>query len=420
MSQQTGPAAQKLHEALTALQNNRPSDAHHAAAAALELFTNAGDRTGAAAAHQILAMLQIMAGRPEYALPHIDSAIPLREATGDWEGVAALWQERLEVSLRVGDLTSALTAAEGQVQAMANTTDREGQAHAVHQLAQLTLQSGDDEKAEELVQQALFALDGPGTERARAAMMLLYSSVWLHRKEADRALGFARQAHDLARQAKNRGAEVDALQHLGAIHSVRGELTLAKRVLEEALVGRELLKDLDGRANVLRELASVEMQLGSTTEGLDHLDYAARTMRELRNWVGEVTFLQLLQNAADEAGIGDRALQAARALVTAAANTGDREAEAGAQFALGTRLAGLGDLSAAAQAFSRARDLQLGLGLAHEAAVSGGMMGQVLVVGGKRDEGLSLLRGSLAQLDALGSEAADTLRDILAELEAGA
>jgi len=49
--------------------------------------------------------------------------------------------------------------------------------------------------------------------------------------------------------------------------------------------------------------------------------------------------------------------------------------------------------------------------------VSAGMMGQVLVAAGERDEGLALLRGSLGQLDALGSEAADTVREILAELE---
>jgi hypothetical protein len=47
------------------------------------------------------------------------------------------------------------------------------------------------------------------------------------------------------------------------------------------------------------------------------------------------------------------------------------------------------------------------------------MRGQVLVAAGDADEGLALLRGSLGTLEALGSEAADTVREIIAELEAG-
>jgi hypothetical protein len=46
------------------------------------------------------------------------------------------------------------------------------------------------------------------------------------------------------------------------------------------------------------------------------------------------------------------------------------------------------------------------------------MLGQVLVVGGAHDEGRALLRGAHATLRDLGSEAADTLLEILNELEA--
>ena len=45
-------------------------------------------------------------------------------------------------------------------------------------------------------------------------------------------------------------------------------------------------------------------------------------------------------------------------------------------------------------------------------------MGQVHIAMGDRDEGVALLRGSLAQLDALGSEAAGMIREILEEIGA--
>ncbi|MDP2306559.1 MAG: hypothetical protein Q8P18_11100 [Pseudomonadota bacterium] len=412
----TGPAAKQLHAALTALQQNHPDAARAAAEEALEGFSTANDRTGAAAAHQVLAITHIMAGRVEHALAHIDAAIPLREATGDWEGVASLWQERFELCVRIGDLAGARAAGEQHVGAAEQTSDKDALAHALHQLAQVVLQLGDDVAAETHVQRGLWALDVPGAERGRSALQLLFATVWMQRKDFDRALSHAKQGLDLARQAKNRQAEVDALQHIGTVQALMGQYHTARKVLEEVLVGRELMKDVEGRANVLRELAGVEFSLGLAEDAFERLDYAVRTLRDAENWIGEITMLQLVQAMGDEHDQPDKALGAAKALVAAAGRTGDREAEAAAHFALATRLAGNADLLGAKLAFESARDIQQGLGLSHEAAVSAGMMGQVLVAAGETDEGLALLRGSLAQLDALGSEAADTVREILQEL----
>jgi tetratricopeptide (TPR) repeat protein len=413
----TGPAAQKLHAALTALQQGKPEEARAGAIDALEGFSRAGDRTGAAAAHQILAMLGVMADRLDEALLHVDAAIPLRESTGDHEGVASLWQERLEISLRAGDLDAALTSARGQLDALKGSSDREGRAHASHQLAQVLLQAGDDAEAEALVQKALFDLGTGGTERARSALLLLWASIWIHRRNAERALGYAKQALDLARQAKNRVAEVDALQHLGVVHHLAGDLELARRVLEEALMGRELQKDADGRATVLRELANVELEMGEVAEGLGRLDYAARTLRENGNLVGEIAVLQTLQSAAEEHGDNATALKACRELLAAAERTRDREAEAAAHFMLATRLAGSTDIGGAIRHFERARDLQQQIGLSQEAAMSAGMMGQCVFVTGQHDEGIALLKGALATLEGLDQTSADTVREILKELE---
>ncbi len=417
MTPDTGPAAQKLHAALTALQQGNAEAARANALDALEGFSTVGDRTGAAAAHQILAMLGVMADRLDEALLHVDAAIPLRESTGDAEGVASLWQERLEISLRAGDLDAALTSARGQLGALENSTDREGRAHAHHQLAQVLLQQGDDAEAEALVQRAIFDLGETATERARSALLLLWASIWIQRRNAERALGYAKQALDLARQAKNRVAEVDALQHLGVIHHLAGDFALARRVLEEALVGRELQKDLEGRATVLRELANVELEMGETEEGLGRLKYAARTLREGGNLIGEIAVLQTLQAAAEEHGDNATALEACRDLLAAAERTRDREAEAAAHFMLATRLAGSTDIGGAIRHFERARDTQQQIGLTQEAAMSAGMMGQCVFVTGQHDEGLALLRGALAVLEGLDPASADTVREILGELE---
>jgi tetratricopeptide (TPR) repeat protein len=414
---EAGAGAQALHEAMSHLQNGELAAVGPAAFRALEAFTAANDRTGAAAAHQVAAIGAVGLGRFSEALNHVDAGIALRESTGDVEGVASLWQERMELCLRTGDLEAARAAAEAQVQTWEKTGDTEGLAHARHQLAQLLMELGDDGRAEALVQEALYALDPTAHARARSALHLLYSNLWILRGDTERALQQARTGLEMARSAKNRAAEIDALQQCGVVHSAAGEYPAARRALQEALVGRELLKDLPGRASVLRELANAELALDDADEAIDHLSYAARTLRQVGNVVGEIAMLQALAEAADAAGKTDAALAAATKLVTAAARTGDREAEAGAWFMLATRAAGAADLDTAARAFRTANEIQEVIGLSHEAAVSQGMLGQVLVARGDIEEGRALLEASLERLVALDSEAADTVREVLAELE---
>ena len=414
----SGEGAKRLHEALTALQHGDGDRAAAAAAVALELFTTESDRTGAAAAHQVLAIAHFGANRFEEALTHVDMAIPLRESTGDAEGLASLWQERMELCLRTGDLAGARESAEKQVSAAARGTDREAQAHAMHQLSQLLLQTGDDGRAEALVSEALWLLDGPQHARARSAMHLLYANIWLVRGDHDRALGQGKQGLEMARVAKNRAAEVDALHQLGVILAAAGEHGQAVRTLGEALVGRELLKDVEGRAQVLRELATSEAALGQMDDAYGHLRYAARSLRDAGNPMGEITMLQLILEMAENAGNSDVTVEAARAMVDAADRTGDAEAGAGARFHLATRLVTAGELVEAGKQFRGAAEAQRALGLAHEAAVSVGMLGQVLVATGQREEGVALLRGALAELEAVGSEAAGMVREILAEVGA--
>lgn len=415
----TGAAARNLHLALQALQRGDGSGAETAATEALEGFTTGGDRTGAAAAHQVLAMIALLGGTFDAALAHVDAALPLRGSTGDREGVASLWQERLEICLRMGDLGGALDAARKQVAALAGAGDAEARAHAAHQLAQMLLQTGDDAGAAQVLQDALFAVSGTsGMERARSALLLQLASVWMQRQQPDQALGRAREALDLARQARHRPAEIDAIQHIGVILAGKGDLFPAQRALTEALAGREQLKDADGKASVLRELGAVEAKLGDVDTGLARFIAAADALLEAGNAPGAVACHQLRIALADESERPEAALESARALVRLAAELGDAEASAAAQFLVATRLAGLGDLTGAELAFRASLAAQEAQGLAHEAAVCRGMLGQVVYVMGRVDEGRALLGASHDALVALGSSAADTVHDILHELDA--
>ncbi len=420
-----GRGAKALHEALTLFQQGQPqtstptstSSALAKAGEALEEFTAASDRTGAAAAYQLMGILHMSGGNYAEALGCIDAAIPLRQSTGDQEGVAALLQERFELCLRTGDLAGARSAMEQQIQVQDQAGDREGKAHAMHQLAQLLLQQGDDAVAEVLLQEAIFAMEAPGMERARSALHLLYSNLWVRRQEGNRAIQHARMGLELARQAKFRPAEVDAQQQLGVVFGLVREHRQAQRALEDALVGRELLKDVEGKFQVLRELASVELAMGEIDAGLGRLEAAARGAEQAGHLVGAITALQLLQVAADEQGRDAQAYSAAERLIGLARRHGEPEAVAAALFSIGTRYASRSELAEAEAAFAEAEQIQRDLGLAHEAAVSGGMLGQVHVALGRREEGVRRLIGSLDALERIGSEAAASVREILEEIQ---
>lgn len=416
MSESSGPGARALHAALSALQQQNHAGAAAAAADALEAFSSDGDATGAAAAHQVLAMVAAGRGDLATAMAHVDAAIPLREQTGDNEGLASLFQERFELSLHNGDIVGARQALLRQKAAHERAGDREGVAHANHQLAQILLQAGEIDAAEALAQEAIFAMEGPQGARARSALHLLLANIEVARGAPEKGLRHGKEALELARQARFRPGEVDALQELGTLHAAMGEFQAGRRALEEALVGRELLKDLEGRAQALRELATLEFASGEVDAGFERLDYAVRTLREAHNFIGEVTMLQLTQEFADEHGRTELGDQAGRDMIAAAALTEDAAAIGAAHFALATRLAVAGDLAGARNSFSAAHALQNQAGQIHEAAVSLGMLGQVASAMGD-PTGLEMMRESLAALEGMGSEAADALRPILAELE---
>ena len=412
----SGPGARALHAALTALQQQNHAAAAGAAAEALDAFSSAGDATGAAAAHQVLAMVSAGRGDLRSAIAHVDAAIPLREQTSDNEGLASLFQERFELSLATGDLAGARAALLKQKACHERAGDREGVAHASHQLAQIMLQEGQIDAAEALAQEAMFAMEGPQGARARSALHLLLANIEVARGAPEKGVRHGKEALELARQARFRPGEIDALQQLGTLHAAMGEFAAGRRALEEALVGRELLKDLEGRAQALRELATLEFAAGEVDAGFERLDYAVRTLREAQNFLGEVAILQLTQAFADEQGRVELGDQAGRDMIAAAARTDDAEAIGAAHFALATRLAVAGDLPGARNGFSAAHSLQNQAGQVHEAAVSLGMLGQVASAMGD-PVGIEMMRESLAALEGMGSEAADALRPILAELE---
>ncbi|MCK6516600.1 hypothetical protein L6R46_16295 [Myxococcota bacterium] len=412
----TGLAMKHLHEAVTRERAGDYERALRAAQEALSGFATARDRTGSAAAHHLLAILHAHVGRPDKALEHLDAAAPLRESTGDWAGLASLHQMRFEVALGLGNYSGCRAAAESMLAALSKVGDRSGQASALHQLAQILVGSGQVQDAQSLVEQGLWLTDGVGEERGRSAFLLLAAQVDQLTGSSDRALLRCREALRLARSANSRPAVVDALHQLGVQLAVAGRLDESAERLEEALDGREVLRDLNGRGATLTELAAVEERLGRLGDAIGRLRYAARTYHELDQPSGALEALHRAAEIALAANRGDEALQLSSEQLHVAETSGDPAATAAASFVHGARLARLGQTAASAEPFRRAAALQRSLGLPEAAAVSDGMLGQVLLAEGQVNEGAALLQGAYKTLRAMGSPNADDLHELISAL----
>lgn len=412
----TGEAARHLHQALTLHQQGDIDGTERSAVAALETFSQAGDPTGTAAAHHLLFVVNAAKGRLEDADAHLGAAAALRESSGDREGLASLHQQRFALAVQRGDAAVAREASEQVLAAYEAIGDREHQAAAIHQLVQFLVHAGELDRARELLERGMWLTDRAGEERGRAAMLGLLSQVDMAGGNAERALARSRDAVKVAGAGGKRQAVIDAQANLGTLLAATGQLDEARRVLEEVLDGRELMRDLEGRADTLRELAGVEQALGLTSEALGRLDYAARTWGELNNPGGQATALHAATALAEESGRLDDAVRYGLKLAGVCQDMGDREAAGAARFTLGTLYVQQGDLPSAADSFRAAAEDQAAAGAAESRGITLGMLGQVLDALDQREEADAVLASAVAALEEIGSDSLADLQGILAEL----
>ncbi len=411
-----GRAARLLHGALLKEGQGDGAGAMAMAREALALFEQGGDRTGCAAALQLQAILHASHGQLPPALAALEAAVPHREATGDQEGLASLHQERFALALRLGDPTLARQASEQMLDAFERMGDREGQAQGIHQLVQFLVQTGELDAAEELLGRGLWLTDRAGEERARSALILLQVQADLVRGLHERALHRCQEALRLAEQARHRPSVVDATHQLGATHAATGELAAAQEAFERALDGRELLRDLEGRAATLTELARVEQALGEPQEAAERLAYAARTLAELGLREAQASALSEAAELAAGAGDLDRALRYGEELASACGAAGALDAQAQALFLNGQRRVQHEDLEGAARDFASGAALLEQAGSPEGRGIVLGMLGQVEHALGRESQALATLAEAERVLLAIGSDALAELAPILAEL----
>ena len=405
-----GAAMAALHEAFVHEGRGEYDRALAKATAAFEGFHASSDRTGSAASLHLMGVLETHRGNLEQALAHFDAAVPLRESTGDTDGLAALLDQRFAVAVQLGRAETIEAAAQALLAKHVASGSREGEALARHKMAMVLTQAGRFEDAQLHIDAGFLLCDRAGEEKARTGFLVLSSRVAQAAGNAPRALSVARQALQVGRTASDRRLLVEALSHL-ASQVAPFDGAEARRHLEEALDGTELLREPALKAVLLQQLAEVELALGLHPDAIGRLRYAAKTWQELGE-VGEQLealhaageLASQTNNHAEAVAIGVQQQRVAAALE-------DPGMLGAARFATAQRRIAAGDLEGAAADFRASAEAWTEPA---SRGVARANLGQVLAALGRRSEARAVLAEAAKDLD--GTPGAQEIAGLMDQL----
>ncbi|HJN78284.1 MAG TPA: hypothetical protein QGF58_30505 [Myxococcota bacterium] len=284
--------------------------------------------------------------------------------------------------------------------------DREGRLEVRHQLAQVLLLRERPDAALSEVHAGLELCDRASDESERAALLVLAAQINLVQDKPARALALAKQSLGLARRGGKRRVLIDALVQY-ALMDEDGQR--ARSMLEEALDGAELLRELPLRARILQQLAGIEAGLGDVTSALGRLRYCAETWVELGDAAEQLEALHAAGELASAHGLHAEAIDLG--LLQQRIAAAEPSALGAACFVTAQRRIAAGDLEGAAADFRGAVDAYP---MPSAKGVARAMLGQVLAATGDVAEARAMLER--AREDLVGTDGAAEIDQLLSAL----
>jgi predicted ATPase len=205
--------------------------AHDCAQRALALSQSVGDETGQALALRVLAFSLYQMGRLEEAGDVSARALAAMRALGNKPEVAACLNHQAMIHLARGDVAAARESWAQALAARKVLGDENGAAVVLVNLAELAFDEGRVEQALHMAGEALeIHLRGKNASFSAAS----YANIAAYRVAAgdlDGAREAAREGLRLARQVQRALTIAIALQHLALLLALRGEATVATRLI---------------------------------------------------------------------------------------------------------------------------------------------------------------------------------------------
>jgi CHAT domain-containing protein/Tfp pilus assembly protein PilF len=293
----------------------RLSDAAQGSAAAsraLEIWTRLGREREEGVALSDLGLLAYLGYDHAAARRYYDQALAKHRAAGDVPSEARTLTRVGWVHYAAADLQQVLDVNHEALARYREARDGTGESIAFNDLGRAYLDMGEVSQALDAFQQALALRPQDRDARGAANVLIRTALVYLSVGEWQRALDALQQARTLAARAHDVRTEASALINLGSAYVTLGDtvegfryldpgLTLAKSIdfrgaqayallwlgigasldgeparsrdyLQQALAIQTAIKDVRGQATTLRQLAAVQLELGSARDALDSIN----------------------------------------------------------------------------------------------------------------------------------------------------
>jgi CHAT domain-containing protein/Tfp pilus assembly protein PilF len=373
--------------------------------AALRLFENAGDASGAADALHGLAEARHRLDENRDALGLYGRALSLRERTGDVPGQAAALNGIGEAHTDLGEIEEALATYRRALDLWESAGDPRGAIEALSNIGHAQLSRADYDAAQASLERAI-EMAGVSGDVAREAVVAMNMG-GLHDQRGDKrqALGRYRHALTLARAAgdphtaavahhniggvlRELGDGEQALEHLasalssleeagdasgqayalnlmGRVYDDLGDPMAAATHYERALALLRAVGDPRGAAMTLNNLGSTRDALGERERAVALLSEALETARRAQDPWGQAVALHNLSRIHCQRGEIQRAIERSEEALSLARSVEERPGEAFALSGLGFAYSKLGDPARAREHYQQALDRFVGLGDPH-------------------------------------------------------
>jgi tetratricopeptide (TPR) repeat protein len=189
----------------------------------------------------------------------------------------------------------------------------------------------------------------------RAALSNLGTS-YADLRQTDRAIDLYEQALAIAQETGNREGENILLGNLANRHAALGQIARAMELYEQALAIARQIGDRQGEARHLGNLGSSYSVLGQTARATDLYEQALAIARQIGYRLAEAAYLAGLGEVHADLGSWDQGARYSREAIDIADAIGSAQQQSEARYVLARIKLLAGDLAAARQAISAARD----------------------------------------------------------------
>jgi len=234
--------------------------------------------------------------------------------------------------------------------------DRQTNAASKINLAENYRSLGQFTRSIELFEQALAIAREIGDRSTEATALGNLGNSYADLGQIPRSIDLSEQALAIARETGDRKNEAIHLGNLATSYGDLGQFTRAIELYEQALAIAREIGDRAGGTTALGNLGEVYGNLGQTARAIDLYEQALAIAHQIGYRLAEAAYLANMAQAHGDLGSWDQAARYSREAIDIADAIGSAQAQSEARRILALIQLLTGDLTAARQAISAARD----------------------------------------------------------------